>query len=279
MSTPRSGSARPRRVIRWAALAVVGLVVTGCVTPSTSTMKTSDANSGSTPDTSLTPVISSAPAGAPTYDIAVVGPASSLLVSLTVKGRAPKTGYTRARFGDAWTDDVTVEGGHNGCDTRNDILRRDLVQVVLKANTRGCVAASGVLHDPYSGRTINFVRGANTSAQVQIDHVVALSDAWQTGAQSLSALDRRNFANDPLELLAVDGPTNQRKGDGDASTWLTPSKAERCAYIARQIAVKAKYHLWVTPAERTAMVNVLAVCPHQGLPGSVSIPGLLSRSR
>jgi hypothetical protein len=187
------------------------------------------------------------------------------LAGLTVKGRAPKTGYDRDLFGPDWTDDNDAPGGHNGCDTRNDVLRRDLSALVIKAGTHGCLVLAGTLHDPYTGKVVDFVRGPE-SIRVQIDHVVALSDAWQKGAQRMSRDVRVAFANDPLELLAVDGPTNAAKGDGDAATWLPPNKPFRCAYVARQIAVKAKYGLWVTPAERDAMARVLAACPGQPLP-------------
>ena len=176
------------------------------------------------------------------------------------------TGYSRAQFGPAWTDDVSVADGHNGCDTRNDILRRDLTMVVIKPGTRGCVVATGVLHDPYTSATIHFVRGETTSEAVQIDHVVALGDAWQTGAQQLSPTVRTNLANDPLELLAVSGPANDQKGDADAASWLPPNKGFRCYYVARQVAVKMRYRLWVTPSERAAIAQVLATCPGQTLP-------------
>jgi hypothetical protein len=182
------------------------------------------------------------------------------LASLAVKGRAPKTGYDRSRFGAAWTDDVTVPDGHNGCDTRNDVLRRDLVAERLKAGTRGCVVVSGTLADPYTGRTITFVRGRASSSKVQIDHVVALGDAWVTGAQQLTATERRTLANDPLNLLAVDGPTNSAKRDADAASWLPPNKAYRCTYVARQVAVKSRYRLWVTAAEKAQIARVLAGC-------------------
>ncbi|EWT03313.1 hypothetical protein N865_19020 [Intrasporangium oryzae NRRL B-24470] len=197
------------------------------------------------------------------------GSALATVATLTVKGRAPQTGYERDRFGQAWLDT-----DHNGCDTRNDVLRRDLAHVEVRAGTHGCVVLRGTLKDPYTGRTIEFVRGASTSAAVQIDHVVALSDAWQKGAQGLSDATRAALANDPLNLLAVDGPTNQAKGDGDTATWLPPAKGYRCAYVARQVAVKAKYHLWVTAAERDAMRRVLATCPTQPLPApsSVAVP-------
>jgi Protein of unknown function (DUF1524) len=194
------------------------------------------------------------------------GRALAGLATLPVKGRAPMTGYSRAQFGPAWTDDVSVAGGHNGCDTRNDILRRDLTMVAVKSGTRGCVVATGVLHDPYASATIHFVRGETTSEAVQIDHVVALGDAWQTGAQQLSLTVRTNLANDPLELLAVSGPANDQKGDADAATWLPPNKGFRCQYVARQVAVKMRYRLWVTPAERAAITRVLVTCPGQTLP-------------
>lgn len=186
--------------------------------------------------------------------------ALATLGTLPVKGRAPKTGYDRALFGQAWSDDVTVDGGHNGCDTRNDILRRDLTAVALKPGSNGCTVLSGTLADAYTGATVDFTRGQDTSRAVEIDHVVALSDSWQKGAQQLDEPTRRNFANDPRNLQAVDGPTNQRKSDGDAATWLPPNKAYRCTYVARQVEVKAAYGLWVTEAERDAIARVLGDC-------------------
>jgi hypothetical protein bbifN4_07517 len=183
--------------------------------------------------------------------------ARDALAALPTKGRAPKTGYKRSQFGDGW-----AKAG--GCDTRNVILRRDLTNAVLGDDN--CKVQAGALSDPYTGQRIAFKRGANSSGAVQIDHVVALSNAWQTGAQQLSSEQRISLANDPLELLAVDGPANQQKGDGDAATWLPSNKPFRCQYIARQIAVKKKYSLWVTPPERTAMERILASCPEQRLP-------------
>lgn len=182
--------------------------------------------------------------------------AINALKELAIKGRAPKTGYTRAQFGDGWQ---TI----NGCDTRNIILNRDMTGVKLDEE---CHVVSGVLNDPYSGKVINFTRGADTSSSVQVDHVVALSDAWQKGAQQLSKDMRVKLANDPLELLAVDGLTNQNKSDGDAATWLPPNKAFRCQYVARQVAVKQKYSLWVTQAEHDTIEKILDSCPAQRLP-------------
>jgi len=191
------------------------------------------------------------------------GLATAVLETLPVKGRAPKTGYSRDQFGPAWAD-----VNRNGCDTRNDILKRDLTDIVYKAGTRNCIVASGTLVDRYSGETINFVRGNVTSMEVQIDHVVALSNAWQTGAFKLSGDQRKALANDPLNLLAVKGRLNSQKGDGDAATWLPPLKSFRCTYVAQQIAVKAKYSLWVVAPEKAAMVSILAKCPMQKVPVS-----------
>ena len=182
--------------------------------------------------------------------------AVAVLETLAVKGRAPKTGYERSQFGPTWSD---VD--RNGCDTRNDILYRDLSSKVFKSGTRDCVVLSGVLVDPYSGEKISFVRGVSSSMDVQIDHVVALSNAWQTGAFKLSYDKRLALANDPMNLLAVKGRLNSQKGDGDAATWLPPRKDIRCAYVTQQIVVKAKYKLWVTPAEKAAMVALLDKCP------------------
>ena len=181
--------------------------------------------------------------------------AEVLLDSLAVKGRAPKTGYARAQFGATWAD-----VNRNGCDTRNDILKRDLTNLTFRSGTRECVIDSGTLVDPYSGTTINFVKGVKSSMEVQIDHVVALSNAWQTGAFKLTLAKRTEFANDPDNLLAVQGRLNSQKGDGDAATWLPPLKSYRCTYVTKQIAVKAKYGLWVTAPEKAAMKSILAKC-------------------
>ena len=203
-----------------------------------------------------------APAAAPTGD------AASALRTLPVKGRAPKTGYARDRFGPAWND---VD--RNGCDQRNDVLARDMDGETFKPGTRDCVVATGTLNDPYTGRTIAFTRGQGTSEAVQIDHVVALSNAWQTGAQQLDGPTRTKLGNDPLNLVAVDGPTNGSKGDGDAATWLPPNRSYRCTYVARQVAVKAKYGLWITQAERDAIGGILAGCPGQKLPKDSTVAG------
>ena len=193
--------------------------------------------------------------------VAPSGSALAALDGVPVKGRAPRTGYEREEFGSGW-----VDTDRNGCDTRNDVLARDLTDEAFEPGTRDCVVVTGVLADPYGPSTIAFRRGQGTSEAVQIDHVVALSDAWQKGAQSWDADTRAAFANDPLNLLAVDGPLNMAKGDSDAATWLPPNRGYRCAYVARQVAVKLTYGLWMTRAERDASAGVLAACPDEPLP-------------
>lgn len=191
----------------------------------------------------------------------VDSPAGKALEKLAIKGRAPKTNYARSQFGDGWES-------KKGCDTRNRILRRDLKNITYSPtiDVVVCIVNSGTLYDLYTNKTISFTRGSTTSSAVQIDHVVALSDAWQKGAQSIPFETRRKFANDPLNLLAVDGPTNMNKSDSDAATWLPPNKPYRCQYVARQVAVKLKYKLWVTEGERDAIARVLSTCPGQNLP-------------
>ena len=223
--------------------------------PTTSSAAATAADPGTSPgDAATAPADTSAP-------VVAAGTALEQLAGIPIKGRAPKTGYDREQFGPAWAD---VD--HNGCDTRNDILARDLVDVVYKDGTKECVVASGTFHDPYTGATISFVRGNTTSTAVQIDHVVALSDAWQKGAQQLSAEERRQLANDPLNLMAADGPANGAKSDGDAATWLPANKGFRCEYVARQTAVKAEYRLWMTQAEHDAIATVLSGCPEEPVP-------------
>lgn len=195
---------------------------------------------------------------APTLTYAVpaadLADARAALVGLEVQGRAPLTGYDRTLFGAAWVD---VDG--NGCDTRNDVLARDLTEVVLDTAEGGCTVLAGELADPYSGQRLTFARGEDSSA-VQIDHVVALADAWQKGAWRWTDAARQQFANDPLNLLAVDGTLNQEKGAGDAATWLPPNTGVRCAYAVRQVLVKDRWDLSVTQAEHEALGRELGRC-------------------
>ena len=188
---------------------------------------------------------------------AATNDALTALNKLEVKGRAAKTGYTRSQF-PHWFDP-----DRNGCDARNDTLKRDLTDITFKVGTRDCKVIAGQLLDPLSGKVIIF---STTKVVIDIDHVVALSNVWQTGAAYFDKKLRTQIANDPLNLLAVDAKLNRQKGDGDAASWLPPNKAFRCEYVARQVAVKAKYRLWVTEPEKVAITKILSSCVGQKLP-------------
>lgn len=183
--------------------------------------------------------------------------AVSELEKLEIKEHQMASEYVRSEFGSGWSKWLT-------CNTRQKILSRDLTDIVYDEDN--CTVLTGVLNDPYTGETINFKRGTGSSNAVQIDHVVALSNAWRTGASYWEKSRRVEFANDDLELLAVDGPANNQKSSSDASEWLPSNIGFRCQYVARQIAVKVKYLLWVTQDEYRTMENVLNSCPGQRLP-------------
>ena len=180
--------------------------------------------------------------------------AVDVLEELEVKGRAPKTGYTREQFYDGWP---LIDG----CSLRQRIIRRELGESAVILD--GCNVVAGEYDEPYTGEHLVFNERAEISDGIQIDHVVALSDAWQKGAQGLTAEERYEFATDALNLLAVDGEANKKKSDGDAATWLPANKKFRCQYVARQVSVKYKYSLWVTQAEKEAILRILANCPNE----------------
>lgn len=202
----------------------------------------------------------SPPAARITGEYVATGPVADVLRTLVVDARQSGKGYQRDEFGYRQTDD---DG--NGCDIRDDILARDLHDVRFTV-AGGCVVRSGTLEDPYTGRTIAFMRGAKSSTAVQIDHVVALENAWRSGASQWNSAQRYRFGNDPSNLLAVDGPANEEKGAASAAYWLPTNAEFRCTYVALQVAVKAKYGLSVTPQERETMAAVLRGCPGQQIP-------------
>lgn len=181
--------------------------------------------------------------------------ATTVLDALPIKGRAPKTGYSREEFYKNWPD---IEG----CSLRQRIIRREFASTAVLADDK-CTVLSGEFTEPYTGQYLIFSEKSAISKGIQIDHVVALSDAWQKGAQNLSADTRYSLATDPLNLLAVDSSANQQKSDGDAATWLPSHKAFRCTYVARQVSVKYKYNLWVTQAEHDAIARILSTCPNE----------------
>lgn len=247
---------RPRRTTAKRPLALSGLLAASLAVAGLAAATVAPAQAAGVVPQTTTATTYTAPNPEPAYGTE----AAALLETIPVKGRAPKTGYDRSQFGSAWLD---ADG--NGCDTRNDMLNRDLTDIAYVTSVP-CTVASGTLADPYTATTIAFLRGVGTSDAVQIDHVVALSDAWQKGAQQLTYSQRVALANDPLNLQSTDGPTNEQKGDGDAATWLPPNTAFRCAYVARQVSVKSTYSLWVTQAEHDAIAGILAQCPGQLAP-------------
>ncbi|WEV69118.1 HNH endonuclease family protein [Bifidobacterium sp. ESL0775] len=188
------------------------------------------------------------------------GPVAEALATLPVDDHPSTRGYDRDSFGYNTTDD---DG--DGCTIRDDILKRDMTAIKYKAPS-ACQVKSGSLREPYTGKTIHFVRGRQTSAAVQIDHVVALENAWQSGANKWDAAQKQEYGNDPYNLLSVDGPANQQKGSASAAYWLPANRQFRCAYVARQVGVKEKYDLTVTTAEKQAISKVLRTCPAQQIP-------------
>lgn len=192
------------------------------------------------------------------YDAEAVSGADSssplavdVLEKLEVKGRAPKTGYSREEFYNGWP---TIDG----CSLRQRIIKRELGGTAI---LDGCNVVAGEFVEPYTGQQMVFKSRDEIADGIQIDHVVALSDAWQKGAQYFDVDKRYSIATDPLNLLAVDADANEKKSDGDAATWLPSNKKFRCQYVARQVSVKYKYGMWVTEAEKNAMKNVLLNCP------------------
>lgn len=203
-----------------------------------------------------------APVGAePASTTATGGAISAELAKVKVIPSRPNVpGYDRScrkghgcSFGPAWKD---VD--RNGCDTRDDVLKAQLTAVKLRDGSR-CIVAAGTLHDPYTGRTVEFVK--SQAFRVQIDHVYPLGRAWDMGAASWTAERRLEFANDQaINLLAVDGSANESKGDQGPGEWLPLNKAFRCAYVLRYLQVAKKYDLPVTAADADAAREIAPTC-------------------
>ena len=179
-----------------------------------------------------------------------ISPAYAAAQTLVVRGRAASTNYSRDAFGSAWKD---VD--RNGCDTRNDILQRDFTTVVLKSGTGNCKVIGGTWTDPYSNESYTFTKAPSGA---QIDHVVSLKNAWQMGADLWTDQMRVEYANDPLNLQVTIASLNQQKSDSNAASWLPPHKPGRCSFIARQVAVKAKWKLYVTESEKEVFLSILS---------------------
>jgi hypothetical protein len=196
-------------------------------------------------------------------DIPTVAPGVDVLSGVAeVPIRIRGYDYRRAAFGESWTDDNNAPGGHNGCDTRNDILDRDLVDKTYVSISR-CpnAVATGTLHDPYTSETIFLVRGNQTGAAVQIDHLVPLAYAWDEGARNWTDEMRVRFANDPANLLAVNGPVNEDKGDGEPAVWMPPNRAFWCQYAVQFVAVLRGYALPVDAPSATVLRDAATTCP------------------
>lgn len=234
-----------------AALLVLGAAVSGCTIPV----------AGAEPAQSTTPP-PTVPTGGPSR---ASSPGSAKLI-LTELGRARVVatrpdipGYKRDQFGQTWTDDHTGQGGHNGCDTRNDVLAAQLAAVRYRGKSR-CVVVGTLAADPYTGRRIEFRKAAAT--KVQIDHVYPLSRAWDMGAARWPKQRRVDFANDQTtNLLAVDGLTNASKNDSGPGEWLPINRGYRCTYVLRYLQVAHKYALPITAADRDAARAITRTCP------------------
>lgn len=166
-----------------------------------------------------------------------------------------ETSYDRDHFGQRWAD---VD--RNGCDTRNDTLRRDLDELVVREGTQGCVAQSGTLLDPYTGQEFSFERGTAHAGELHIDHIVALADAWHKGAEAWAEERRTEFANDPMNLVATLGYVNQSKGASDASSWVPPEENARCGFAVHVVWVKEQYELAVATGEAATLEQLLSTC-------------------
>jgi hypothetical protein len=196
-------------------------------------------------------------------DVPTVQPGADVLSGIAVVPlRIHRYDYRRAAFGDAWTDDTDAPGGHNGCDTRDDILNRDLVDKTF-VWTNHCPDAveTGTLHDPYTSATINFHRGAKVGEAVQIDHIVPLALAWDMGAYDWPIALRVRFANDPANLLAVSGKANEDKSDSQPALWMPPNTAFECQYAMQYIAVSRGYGLPVDVVSSNILRQAAATCP------------------
>ena len=227
-------------------------------TPPESTAEPNPTTAGAA-DQAVTGVNGPATALTPTTTPATLATAEEIatakqLAATLIVAHQDSSGYKRTEhFGEAWLD---ID--NNGCDTRNDILARDLTNITVDNR---CRVTTGTLNDPYTGATINFKRGQGTSDKVQIDHIVALNEAWGSGANQWSQEQRIAFANDPANLIAADGPSNTSKGAKDAAQWAVPDNpAFTCTYLTRQVILKNHYQLTVDKAEYAALNDGLASC-------------------
>jgi Protein of unknown function (DUF1524) len=256
----------PRSV---AVLVVMAALLTGCGPVSTpqahahrhhphagATHHPSPGKANHSPTTHSPATHSSSPVAPP----ADAAQARAELDRLVVRPRPRTTrGYVRDAFGSDW-----IDTDHDGCNQRDDVLLRDAVPGTTTVAQQGACdhdVLAGTWHDPYTGRTLTFtdLKDLRQAEAIQIDHIVPLAEAWVSGADHWTGDRREAFANDLHELLAVDGPTNMSKGDGDPAAW-RPRKGYQCTYARRWIAVKTAWQLAVDPAELAALDQMLGFC-------------------
>ncbi|MEU6089205.1 HNH endonuclease family protein [Streptomyces sp. NPDC047085] len=252
-------SAGSRRAVLASAAVATGILIAGCkgVSPPADSGPSGSAVSTAGNGRAVNPLDNpdgTKPGLAAITSSADMAKARSLIEKVATKGRGPKTGYERDKFGYAWMDSApgSIPFAHNGCDSRNDLLKRDGDSIRFRAGS-DCVVTSMTLHDPYTGKAIEWTK--SHAATVQIDHVMPLSYDWQMGASRWTKGKREDIANDPLNLIPVDGPTNGAKGDSGPATWLPPNKQIRCSYVVRFAQVSLKYDLPVTVADKRMMLT------------------------
>lgn len=189
---------------------------------------------------------------------AMASQAAAALTSIPISAsRVDRADYDRSAFGSAWSDAASVPGSGNGCDTRNDVLARDLNDI-RAGPVSSCPRAvlAGDLRSPYTGGFVAFRRDRNASA-VQIDHIVPLSYAWDMGAWSWSPPRRLDFANDPANLVSVDGHSNQDKSDSEPARWMPPAAGFRCQYAIQFVTVTQTYGLSIDEPSRRVLSEAL----------------------
>ncbi|MDX2992579.1 HNH endonuclease family protein [Streptomyces scabiei] len=171
--------------------------------------------------------------------------ARSYLATLTV-ATEDRTGYDRDLF-NHW---ITISGT---CNTRETVLKRDGTNVVTSS---ACAATSGSWYSPYDGATWT------AASDLDIDHLVPLAEAWDSGADGWTSAQRQNFANDLTrpQLIAVTDNVNQAKSDQDPAEWMPSRTAYRCTYVRAWVQVKYYYDLSVDSAEKSALTSYLASC-------------------
>jgi len=253
MSSPQAALVRPEGHLAWLrplrvvplvlvamiVVAVLGLVACAPSVPATAARPAPTATSSAPPRPGSTPT-------------AAQGALVAMIDALPVSSSTPPAKYVRADFGAAWADT-----DRNGCDTRNDVLARDLLDAQTKPDTRGCVVTSGVLHDPYTGTTLTWTKAGGG---IDIDHVVPLEQAWAAGAWTWTTERREQFANDLPELQATVSSTNRAKGDSPIQTWTPPDPTYLCTYTTRWVQTKTTWQLTVTQDEKTRLLHLATNC-------------------